>query len=162
MRVDQRTSAEPASGLDPVQRRADLFWGGPQGLFDIPVIPGAIEGTIWFIAKTLVFLYIYVWFRATLPRFRYDQLMDLGWKILIPGALGWFLLMAALRLGRDQGWNAVVVAVVSAVVLVICAGLMSMAMRVSRANREREGAMFLWDTSEGFPFRPARSVVLTR
>ncbi|MGA1648265.1 MAG: NADH-quinone oxidoreductase subunit NuoH [Ilumatobacteraceae bacterium] len=119
-----------------------LFWGGPQGLFDIPVIPGAIEGTIWFIAKTLVFLYIYVWFRATLPRFRYDQLMDLGWKILIPGALGWFLLMAALRLGRDQGWNAVVVAVVSAVVLVICAGLMSMAMRVSRANREREGAMF--------------------
>ncbi len=119
-----------------------LFWGGPQGLFDIPVIPGALEGTIWFIAKTLVFLYIYVWFRATLPRFRYDQLMDLGWKILIPASLGWFLLMAALRLGRDQDWNAVVVAVVAAAVLVLCAGLISAAMKVSRANREREGAMF--------------------
>ncbi|MEY3681043.1 MAG: NADH-quinone oxidoreductase subunit NuoH [Ilumatobacteraceae bacterium] len=119
-----------------------LFWGGPQGLFDIPVIPGAIEGTIWFIAKTLVFLYVYVWFRATLPRFRYDQLMDLGWKILIPASLGWFLLMAALRLGRDQDWNAVLVAVVAAVVLVVCAGLISVAMKVSRANREREGAMF--------------------
>lgn len=119
-----------------------LFWGGPQGLFDIPVIPGAIEGTIWFIAKTLVFLYVYVWFRATLPRFRYDQLMDLGWKILIPASLGWFLLMAALRLGRDQDWNAVLVAAVAAVVLVVCAGLISVAMKVSRANREREGAMF--------------------
>ncbi|MFM7870540.1 MAG: complex I subunit 1/NuoH family protein, partial [Actinomycetota bacterium] len=46
-----------------------LFLGGPQGLFDIPVIPGAIEGTVWLIAKILLFLYIYVWFRATLPRF---------------------------------------------------------------------------------------------
>jgi putative effector of murein hydrolase LrgA (UPF0299 family) len=50
--------------------------------------------------------------------------------------------MAALRLGRDQDWNAVTVAAVSAVVLIACAGLISAAMKVSRANREREGAMF--------------------
>jgi len=119
-----------------------LFWGGPQGLFDIPVIPGAIEGTIWFIAKVLVFLYVYVWFRATLPRYRYDQLMDLGWKILIPASLGWFMLMAVLRLARDEDWNRGVVAVAAAVVIVLCAVLISVAMKVSRANRAREGAMF--------------------
>ncbi|MFM8529819.1 MAG: NADH-quinone oxidoreductase subunit NuoH [Ilumatobacteraceae bacterium] len=119
-----------------------LFWGGPQGLFDIPVIPGALEGTVWFIAKVLVFLYVYVWFRATLPRFRYDQLMDLGWKLLIPLSLGWFMLMAALRLGRDLGWNRVLVASVSAAVIVGGGLLLALAVRTSRANREREGAMF--------------------
>ena len=119
-----------------------LFFGGPQGLFDIPFIPGAIEGTLWFIAKTLVFLYIYVWFRATLPRFRYDQLMDLGWKILIPASLGWFMLMAVFQLGRDEGWNGIVVGVVAGVLLLGCAVLITSAISISRANREREGAMF--------------------
>jgi NADH-quinone oxidoreductase subunit H len=119
-----------------------LFFGGPQGLFDIPFIPGAIEGTLWFIAKTLVFLYIYVWFRATLPRFRYDQLMNLGWKILIPSALGWFMLMAVFQLGRDEGWNGAVVGVVAGVLLLGCVMLVTSAINVSRANREREGAMF--------------------
>ena len=84
-----------------------LFLGGPQGLFDIPLIPGGLEGTVWFVAKTFIFLYVYVWLRATLPRLRYDQLMDLGWKVLIPVALGWFLLLAAIRLGDDNDWNPV-------------------------------------------------------
>lgn len=119
-----------------------LFFGGPQPLFDIPFVPGAIEGTIWLLLKVLVFLYIYVWFRATLPRFRYDQLMDLGWKVLIPLSLGWFMLMAALRLGRDEGWNRWVVGGVSIVVLLGCYALIVAASRVSRSHREREGAMF--------------------
>ena len=55
--------------------------------------------------KTFIFLYVYVWLRATLPRLRYDQLMDLGWKVLIPISLGWFLLLAAIRLGDDNDWN---------------------------------------------------------
>ena len=94
------------------------------------------------ISKVLVFLYIYVWFRATLPRLRYDQLMDLGWKILIPASLGWFMLLAAQRLGRNEGWDTIVVTVASAIVLIVGYGLLQMALRVSQRDREREGSMF--------------------
>lgn len=125
-----------------------LFFGGPQPIsignttLDIPLIPNAIEGTIWLLLKVLVFLYIYVWFRATLPRFRYDQLMDLGWKILIPGSLGWFMLLAAQRVGRDVGWDQILVTLVTALVLIVGYGLLLAAQHVSRVNRERDGASF--------------------
>jgi NADH-quinone oxidoreductase subunit H len=47
-----------------------------------------IPSWIWFIGKTFAFLYVFLWIRATLPRYRYDQLMCLGWKVLIPIAIG--------------------------------------------------------------------------
>lgn len=125
-----------------------LFFGGPQPIsigsttLDIPFIPNAVEGTVWLLLKVLMFLYIYVWFRATLPRFRYDQLMDLGWKILIPGSLGWFMLLAAQRVGRDAGWDQIVVTLVTALVLIGGYGLLFAAQHVSRANREKDGASF--------------------
>ena len=125
-----------------------LFFGGPQPIaignttLDIPFIPNAIEGTVWLLLKVLVFLYVYVWFRATLPRFRYDQLMDLGWKILIPGSLGWFMLLAAQRMGRDAGWDQMVVTLVTALVLIAGYGLLLAAQHVSRVNREKDGASF--------------------
>jgi NADH-quinone oxidoreductase subunit H len=46
-----------------------------------------IPGWIWFLLKTFIFLYVFLWVRATLPRYRYDQLMRLGWKVLIPVAI---------------------------------------------------------------------------
>ena len=84
-----------------------LFLGGPNGPA-IGFLPD-LWPVVWFMGKLLAFLFVYVWFRATLPRFRYDQLMDLGWKKLIPLALYWLLLIAALRIGRDQGWNSYLV-----------------------------------------------------
>ncbi|TVR28466.1 MAG: NADH-quinone oxidoreductase subunit NuoH [Ilumatobacter sp.] len=125
-----------------------LFLGGPQPItigettLSIGFIPGALEGTLWFVLKLLAFLYAFVWFRATLPRLRYDQLMDLGWKFMIPISLGWFLLLAAIRTGDANQWNPVVVVVSSLVLLGLGYLLFVAALRVSARNREREGAMF--------------------
>jgi len=114
-----------------------LFLGGPAGpaLFG----PGWMWGTIWFTAKLLVFLFVFVWFRATLPRFRYDQLMVLGWKVLIPLALGWFLLVTAFKVGDDVGWNPIVVGVGGVVGLAAGYGLLAAALWAARRNREIEG-----------------------
>ena len=60
-----------------------LFLGGPAG--PVPFGPGWLWGLIWFFAKLMVFLFTLVWIRATLPRFRYDQLMNLGLEGPDPG-----------------------------------------------------------------------------
>lgn len=66
------------------------FWGGwtlpPVILNAIPAL-GAVPGIVWFILKVYFHIFLYYWIRATLPRYRYDQLMAIGWKVLIPLAL---------------------------------------------------------------------------
>jgi NADH-quinone oxidoreductase subunit H len=125
-----------------------LFLGGPQPISvgdwtaDIPLIPNGLEGTVWFLLKLFVFLYMYVWFRATLPRLRYDQLMDLGWKLLIPVALAWFMFLAAMRVAQDEGWNRVMVGGIALVAIGLSALLLVVALRVGARRRAEEGAMF--------------------
>jgi NADH-quinone oxidoreductase subunit H len=126
-----------------------LFLGGPQPFeiagLDVFGWAGPLTGTLWVLLKTLGFLYVYVWFRATLPRLRYDQLMDFGWKLLIPVALGWFLVLAALEMVRDRydGWEPLAVTVaLSLFVLGISYALFSAALAVARRNRETEGAAY--------------------
>jgi NADH-quinone oxidoreductase subunit H len=53
-------------------------------LFSRPGVPEFIQGPFWFLLKIVIFLFVYVWVRGTLPRFRYDQLMKFGWKVLLP------------------------------------------------------------------------------
>jgi NADH-quinone oxidoreductase subunit H len=112
-----------------------LFFGGPAGpTFDL--LPHWLWGFVWFFAKLLVFLFVQVWIRATLPRFRYDQLMNLGWKALIPLSLGWVLLLGAINVGRDEDWN--MAAVVSVSFAVLVAGYAGLAGAVAVAQRRRE------------------------
>ena len=67
-----------------------LFWGGWLRPFPSVEILGFLDlipSWIWFFGKMFVFLYLFIWIRATLPRYRYDQLMRIGWKVLIPVAI---------------------------------------------------------------------------
>jgi NADH-quinone oxidoreductase subunit H len=123
-----------------------LFLGGPAGphLFG----PDLLWGPIWFFAKVFVFLFIFVWFRATLPRFRYDQLMDLGWKAMIPLALGWLLLLASLRIARDRGWEMpeLIVPIVAALaVMGLAYLLLARAINAAREDREASGGVEVFD-----------------
>ena len=52
---------------------------------------------LWFLVKTLIFLFVYIWLRGTLPRLRYDQFMRLGWKFLVPISLVWIVAVIAVR-----------------------------------------------------------------
>ena len=79
-----------------------LFLGGWQAPWPLggPIWQGANEDwwpMLWFTGKLLVFLFFFIWLRGTLPRLRYDQFMRLGWKILIPAALAWLMLVATAR-----------------------------------------------------------------
>ena len=111
-----------------------LFLGGPAG----PVLfgPDWLWGPLWFLAKLLPLLVMFVSFRATLPRLRYDQLMDLGWKVMIPLALGWLLLLATINVARDEDWNLTLVVLVGFAVLVAGYSLLGAAIRKARQQRE--------------------------
>jgi NADH-quinone oxidoreductase subunit H len=67
------------------------------GLVAIPPVLAAIQGIFWFTAKVLAFLYAFIWYRATFPRYRYDQLMNVGWRVMIPVALANVIVTAAVR-----------------------------------------------------------------
>jgi NADH-quinone oxidoreductase subunit H len=79
---------------------AVLFAGGWLSPFEgVPVLGETLlgEGSIfWFLAKTAVFMFMFLWYRATFPRYRYDQIMRLGWKVLIPITLVWVMVAALM------------------------------------------------------------------
>ena len=118
--------AEYAGMLTASALMATLFFGG----WDVPILqfddmrvvaPGVVLGAApawWktvitlgmFSVKTLFFCFVYIWVRWTVPRFRYDQIMDLGWKVLLPTALAYIMLMGSSilildRLGLPYGWK---------------------------------------------------------
>jgi NADH-quinone oxidoreductase subunit H len=70
-------------------------------LFAMPVVNQAVIGMFWFFLKVAVMLYVMIWIRGTFPRFRYDQLMNIGWKILIPLGMGLVLVNALVGMTKN-------------------------------------------------------------
>ena len=97
-----------------------LFFGGWDGpVFGLPWRLEALLPVLWFTIKTSLFVYLFVWLRASLPRLRYDRLMWLGWKRLIPAALVWIMVTAAFNTAElDRQVRMGVFAAVMALVLV--------------------------------------------
>jgi len=89
---------------DPIQQKVLVlvalllvFLGA---LFVIPLVNHAVIGLFWFLLKVFFIIYLLIWFRGTFPRFRYDQLMNIGWKIAIPVGMAAVLINAVLGMVR--------------------------------------------------------------
>jgi NADH-quinone oxidoreductase subunit H len=80
---------------------ASLFLGGWLPPFDIAPFTW-IPGPIWLIAKICFVLFVFIWARATLPRYRYDQLMRLGWKVFLPASLLWVVLTSGFLVATGR------------------------------------------------------------
>jgi NADH-quinone oxidoreductase subunit H len=99
-----------------------LFLGGWRAPWPISLWAGANSGwwpVLWFLIKVFALLFCYVWLRGTLPRTRYDQLMALGWKVLIPLSIVWILLIATIRAWRNDSHSTAVYAVGGLVLILI-------------------------------------------
>ena len=85
-----------------------MFMGGWLSPFEgIPVLEPMfnwVPGMVWLLAKTSLFLFCYLWFRATFPRYRYDQIMRLGWKVFIPLTIVWLAVEGAAVVGGLGPW----------------------------------------------------------
>jgi NADH-quinone oxidoreductase subunit H len=103
-----------------------LFFGGPNGpgLGFLPAngwFNAWIMPVFWFLLKVILLLFGTVWLRASLPRLRYDQLMALGWKILIEVAFLWVMISGVVIVAKEEGWSMWIV-LPSAIVAALAVG----------------------------------------
>ena len=73
----------------------------------LPGVRERVQDIYWFVAKVACFMYLYIWYRGTFPRYRFDQLMKVGWKVLLPMGLGVLIATAVIGL-RQELWSAIV------------------------------------------------------
>ena len=120
-----------------------LFLGGYHALPGLGFTESWLGGwftVIWFLAKVILFFFVFVWLRGTLPRLRYDQFMKFGWKVLIPFSLAWIMIVSTLRVLSLQGApRAVVLGFVVGVVLLVFAA--STVVESSKKRRNKEDAL---------------------
>lgn len=117
-----------------------LFLGGWRAPWPISLWDDANTGYwpfLWFLIKFILVFSFVVWVRASLPRVRYDQLMALGWKVLIPLNLAWIMLVATVKLVRTDGVDKTWVYVIGAIVIV---GAFAIWWRFDTVNQRRKDA----------------------
>jgi NADH-quinone oxidoreductase subunit H len=135
---------------------ATLFLGGWRAPWPISVWSGANTGwvpLIWFLAKVLILLFCFIWLRGTLPRIRYDQLMNFGWKVLIPVSLAWILMVATVRVALQHRHSTPVYVIAGAIVavLLLLAWRGDVAAERRRAAREEREEPARAGTTPGAP-----------
>ncbi|WP_354005014.1 NADH-quinone oxidoreductase subunit NuoH [Rhodococcus fascians] len=138
-----------------------LFLGGWRAPIPLSLWSGANSGwwpVLWFVAKVWVFLFVFIWLRSTLPRLRYDQFMNFGWKILIPVALIWVMVIATVRvLGAGRYDVPLVTSVVSTIFAVAVLGslLLLLRRRARTRNLPPAAPVAPFDAAAGgFPVPP--------
>ncbi|MFI6286787.1 NADH-quinone oxidoreductase subunit NuoH [Streptomyces sp. NPDC051018] len=118
-----------------------LFLGGWRAPYPISTFwEGANHGwwpMLWFVIKVQLLLFFFIWLRGTLPRVRYDQLMKLGWKVLIPVSVVWLMLVATVRALRNENYDFqdILLYVGGAIIAVL---LLSFVADIFRGGREKK------------------------
>jgi NADH-quinone oxidoreductase subunit H len=124
-----------------------LFLGGWRAPWPLSVWSGANSGwwpVLWFLGKVVVFVFLFIWLRGSLPRIRYDQLMKIGWKILIPVSLGWTMIVATARVWRRQGGSPAVYVIGGGIIVLLALLLL----RWEESGRRAEQAAADAETAE--------------
>jgi len=121
-----------------------LFLGGWRAPWPISLWDDANSGwwpMLWFTAKVIAIIFVFVWLRGTLPRLRYDQFMAFGWKVLIPINLVWILAVTSIRVLRDRGdpwWQATAIPLAIVLLVVVVPALMIWEGASARRTAERD------------------------
>jgi len=157
-----------------------MFFGGWRAPWPISEWHGANQGwypMIWFLVKLMIFVFVFIWLRGTLPRLRYDQFMRLGWKVLIPVSLVWLLVVAVIRQLKNAGdmteSHLIWICVGAGVLFLVVLALLEARERnqLARALRQRAAAELAQEEDSdgfggGFPIPPmpgqARPVIARR
>jgi NADH-quinone oxidoreductase subunit H len=138
-----------------------LFLGGWRAPWPLSLWPGANSGwwpVLWFTGKVFCALFVFIWLRGTLPRLRYDQFMQLGWKVLVPLSLLWILLVDAVRVIGEQGYDRRRLMIIVGIPLGI-ALLVTFLWPEAKKTAEPDPAADLADQALAFPMPPMDLVV---
>jgi NADH-quinone oxidoreductase subunit H len=136
-----------------------LFLGGWRAPWPLSLWAGSNSGwwpVLWFVIKVYILLFGYIWLRAALPRVRYDQLMALGWKILIPLSIVWILLIATVRAWRNDS-HSTAVYVTAGIVLVLIVIMVTLWDNATVRGAQRREAALVQPTvgTDGEPHEPS-------